>query len=348
MLGGLRKLALGISADEASFNKRGFVAADPRTCLRLERVGRNFIQGYLTALEAGRPHSIAKHLEQIQPEFRGFAYEGAAMGFALLDGLTPWRTNRTAEFINGPARDHVYMAHVGVGWALARLPHLRRRRARFMARFDPLLRWLILDGYGFHQGYFYWRNYFLEYETLETLSTYERRVFDQGLGRCLWFVAGGDAARAVSLIAAFPPPRHCDLWSGLGLACTYAGGADPDALAGLCAAAGEFLPHLQQGAAFAAKARERAGNPSAETDQACQVLCGMSAPDAAAISDESLEDLPPDGAEPAYEAWRVRIQTRFAASGRRSESDGELRMANCGLSRGNQRLNPQSVIELRT
>jgi hypothetical protein len=29
------------------------------------------------------------------------------------------------------------------------------------------------------------------------------------------------------------------------------------------------------------------------------------------VSDEALENLPSDGAEPAYEIWRRRVQQRF-------------------------------------
>jgi hypothetical protein len=74
-----------------------------------------------------------------------------------------------------------------------------------------------------------------------------------------------------------------------------------------------YQSYLAQGAAFAAKARQRAGNPTAHTELACQVLCGMSAGKAAELTDSSLRDLPPDGAQPAYEHWRQRIQSYFAA-----------------------------------
>ena len=50
-----------------------------------------------------------------------------------------------------PGDEHVYMAYVGVGWAMARLPRVLWSR---LYAPDPLLRWLVLDGYGFHQAYF--------------------------------------------------------------------------------------------------------------------------------------------------------------------------------------------------
>src|SRR3712207_8380154 len=47
---------------------------------------------------------------------------------------------------------------------------------------------------------------------------------DQGLGRSLWFVQGADVRRIPATVNAFPAERRPDLWSGLGLACGYAGG----------------------------------------------------------------------------------------------------------------------------
>src|SRR5262245_46073007 len=135
MTGRLRTLALGISVDEASFAKRGFSCSSARTRNRLEQAGRHFIEGYRAALADGRPGLISTSLASIPLEFRGFAFEGAAMAFTLLDGLTPWRRNRIHEFIQDAGEPHIYMAHVGAGWALARLPHLRWRCDSFLAGF---------------------------------------------------------------------------------------------------------------------------------------------------------------------------------------------------------------------
>src|SRR5438477_154297 len=97
------------------------------------------------------------------------------------------------------------------------------------------------------------------------LLHYAARVFDQGLGRSFWFVNGGNPELIVGVIKAFPAARQPDLWSGIGLAATYAGIITEDALVLLREQAGEHWPCLAQGAAFAAKARHRAGNPSPYT-----------------------------------------------------------------------------------
>jgi hypothetical protein len=77
--------------------------------------------------------------------------------------------------------------------------------------------------------------------------------------------------------------------------------------------AGDFQPQLAQGAAFAAKARLRAGNLTPQTELAVTLLCDRTAKDAAQLTDAALENLPGSGAEPNYEVWRCRVQTRLTA-----------------------------------
>src|SRR6185436_14746696 len=112
-----------------------------------------------------------------------------------------------------------------------------------------------------------------------------RRAFDQGLGRSLWFVSGANVDRARAWIEAFAPTRRRDLWSGVGLAATYAGGLDRAGLEALRSAAPDYRAELAQGAAFAAEARRRAGNLVAHTETACAVLCDLSAEGAARITE---------------------------------------------------------------
>ena len=78
------------------------------------------------------------------------------MAWTLLDHLFPWRGGRFRRFLAGPGDAHAYMAHVGVGGRWRALPWLRRNIEHACSDMDPLLRWLAVDGYGFHEGYFHW------------------------------------------------------------------------------------------------------------------------------------------------------------------------------------------------
>lgn len=302
---------LGISLKETSIERRGFRVSEAAVQRHLEKIGEMFLEGYHAALQDDGPEALANLLSGVAVEFRGFAFEGAAMALTLLDHLTPWNSGRLRSFLESFGAPHVYMVHVGTGWAFARLPWLGHRVENSLSRLDTLLRWLAVDGYGFHEGYFHWRSYIKGQPIPSYIRGYARQVFDQGLGRSLWFVEGADAVRIPATIAVFPPSRRANLWGGVGLACAYAGGVDGIAIQRLVAAAGPYLPQLAQGAAFAAKAREQAGNPAEHTELACRILCGLSADAAAKITDLALENLPFDQEEPAYEIWRQRIQAQF-------------------------------------
>ncbi|HEV7505972.1 MAG TPA: DUF1702 family protein [Thermoanaerobaculia bacterium] len=312
---GVRRALFGIDPADTSFARRRFHGEAGPVRDRLERVGQTFVQGYHAALADARPAPLAEGIDaEVERDFRGFAYEGAGMALALLDTLIPGRRaarSRLACFLGGPGDAHTYIVHVGAGWVMGRLPVSPER---YLARLaDPLLRWLALDGYGFHEGFFHWPKSVTRQLVPRRLHGYARRGFDQGLGRSLWFVEGADVERLPRTIGAFPASRQPDLWGGLGLACGYAGGRTQAEVESLLAAAGPHAPQLAQGMAFAAKARERAGNPTPQTTLACRVVWGVTARETAAVCDEALHDLPPDRpGEPAFEVWRRRIQDVFS------------------------------------
>ncbi|HEX7286757.1 MAG TPA: DUF1702 family protein [Candidatus Angelobacter sp.] len=303
MLGVLARF-LKIDEREAEFSRRGFSSARPEIRERLEHVGRTFLRGYHAALEERELGALRESLEGIENEYRGFAYEGAAMALELGDALSPGRP-RLPQFMAGLGRQHIYMLHVGAGWACARLPWRRRRMEASIRAFHPILRWLAVDGCGFHQGYFHFRAA-LKAKEIERWPLHARHVFYQGFGRSLWFVHGCNPREIARTIASFDPQYQSDAWSGIGLACAYAGALNAPEIAELAALAGDRVA-LAQGAAFAAKTRQLAGNPAQHTELACTVLCGTSAEQAAALCDETLGRV--SSAHPMpYQEWRELLQ----------------------------------------
>jgi hypothetical protein len=305
----LRNRVLTISPAETSFAVRGF-RATPEVQRRLETHGAAFVEGFNLALLARDAADLAARARAVAREERGFAYEGAGMALALLDLLALGRGRRLAAFLEAEAAPHVYMVHVGAGWALARL---RRRPWGALQGLDPMLRWLALDGYGFHEGFFHPQRRIRRLDRPRRLTGYARRVFDQGLGRSLWFVDGADVERIAGTIGAFPPARRADLWSGAGLAAAYAGGVDRAELVRLRELAGAAWDHVAQGAAFAAEARLRAGNHVPHTEVACETLGGTSAERAARVVRSARVGLEPDSDGAGYDRWRARIRASLAA-----------------------------------
>ncbi|HEV2377053.1 MAG TPA: DUF1702 family protein [Streptosporangiaceae bacterium] len=314
----LRRRILTPSVSATKLGTRGFPVKNAASQELLEKVGETFLTGYGYAMASREPADAEVLLEQVHTQFRGFAYEGAAMAFTMLDVLPLPGHRRLATFIAGRGLDHIYMAYVGIGWAMARLPRFRWPRIEAP---DPLLRWLVLDGYGFHQAYFHTTRYVYQQFREPAFPwpandphSYTGRAIDQGIGRAMWFVAGTDAGLLARMIEAFPAARRGDLYSGAGLAATYAGGADEAELRGFAESAGPYRWQAAQGSAFAAKARLRAGLAVPHTYLATNVMCGMSPEQAAQVCDRARpEPSEGDTQRNAYEVWRQRIAAEVAA-----------------------------------
>lgn len=306
VFGKLRRKLFGVPNEEIVFSQPGFAR---EAWLRFQPVAHSLVEGYHYTLEDSRLPVLVPRLEAFAPELHGFAYEGAGMAIGALDCLAPWKDRLTA-FIDGPAGKHIYPTYVGVGMALARL---HRRPEPYLKRLDPLLGWVILDGYGFHEGFFSRKRYVEQRAVPTHLTPYGRRIFDQGLGRCIWFSSGGVVDLVTALIAPFAQERQAEIWSGVGLACAYAGGTTREEAERLLTIAAPYRAHLARGAAVAAQGRLLAGNMAAHTELACEVFCGRSSGEAASVADVARINLPANGAEPMYEVWRQRMQAHFAA-----------------------------------
>jgi hypothetical protein len=312
-----RRAVLTPGTSAVRLDVRGFPVKDAASRELLETIGRAFLSGYGHAAYARDPRDAEAPLERIPVRFRGFAYEGAAMGCAVRDGLPGRYRHRVGRFLAGRADAHLYMAYVGVGWAMARLPRFRWHR---LYAPDPVLRWLVLDGYGFHQAYFHTGKYVHEQFREpgfpwppEGPRWYADRVIDQGIGRAMWFVGGADPRVVAARIDAFAPQRRADLYSGAGLAATYAGGADEAELVWFREHTRAYAPDVAQGSAFAAGARVRAGLVVPHTHLATRVFCGTTPEEAKRVTDDALPDSRVGGEAPAYEVWRRRIAEQITS-----------------------------------
>lgn len=298
---------LGLSMEEASFRKRGFIERDPSKRAALESIGQTFIGGYNAVILARGIDDILHHLEIVPPVRRGFAAEGAAMAHAVTDAL-PFRKPRFAEYIGALESEFSYLTHVGAGWALARIPW---RRSRILASLDPVHHWLAYDGMGFHDTYFHHRRVLAGWQRRS--STYAAHAYDQGVGRALWFVAGGSVADVAELISGFAASRHSDLWSGLGLAMTYAGLADDHEIRTTLGAAGAHRMHFAQGVAFACEARALARHIPGHTELAARSVTGAGAKELSNLVRDARANLSRGDADaPPYEMWRRKVMAAMS------------------------------------
>lgn len=282
---------------------------DSPAAARLKQVVLTVTECSRTTLLTPQFEALVPKLDAYDEELQGFAYEGAGVGLAALDCLSPRKKNRTAALAAGPGARHVFGIYLGAGMCLARI---RRDPEAFRQRLgDPLLSWIVLDGYGFYLGFFAYDRYVKHRHVPPHLQGYSRRVFDQGVGRAVWFTGEADVGRVAAVIAAFSPQRRADLWSGVGFACGYSGGIERGALEALPAAAGIHRGHVAVGAAMSAKARYLGGNPASQNELACEVLCGVPAEKASMIADAAVRGLPAGLTVPAHALWRQRLLQEF-------------------------------------
>jgi enediyne biosynthesis protein E3 len=271
--GPLRKWVLGLDLGTLDFGALGFhEQGEARS--RLEHVSRTVVEGYNAAVETGYGRILIERMNMVGKELQGFFAEGIAMGLFTWDRVPGTHGNHLSRFLAAEGRDHAYMAFIGAGLATA-LFHLDP--AKHVRSFDPLSGPLLYDGYGFYHAYFHPRKTFGEARVPRAIAAnaFLRARFDGGAGRALWFYAGGDVQRIAQVVGKMPEARHGDLWAGVGLASTYAGGVSRQSLAQLLDAAGKHRIRLALGSSLAVHARHKAGNPH-EDDFACRLFTGRS------------------------------------------------------------------------
>ena len=326
--GSVRRLVLTPSLAKVTFAQRGFPVTASTATQRLELIPQSVICGFEWGIDARDQWEVERRLSMIDPEHRGFAYEGATMAFTILDAMGR-RGNRTRDLLLGSGQPHIFLAYIGIGFAMARLPRPLWKKVLpdlTGSPYYPTMSWLAVDGYGFDRAYFDTKRWVDAQQQPASYPWdgspgYFLRAVDQGIGRALWFIHGAQVTAVAEAVGRFASNRQADLWSGVGLAATFAGGCGSGDLAALREAAGGYSAELALGSVFAIKARAYAGFVPAHSEAATTALTGMSIGDAVTLADSTAvgspgadADAKDTGATPAYELWRQNIRAHFAAS----------------------------------
>ena len=322
-LGSLRRLVLTPSFKEVSFAHRGFPVVPTDATRRLEAIPQAVLVGFEWGIDTRTEAELVQRLELVEPEMRGFAYEGATMAVTVLDAMAGGRGRRAQQLLSGAAVPHTFLTYIGIGFAMARLPRPLWKKILpdlTGTPYYPTMSWLAVDGYGFDRAYFQTERWVTRQERLapypwQGRADYFPRACDQGIGRALWFIHGGQVPDVVAAVRRFDADRQADLWSGVGLAATFAGGSDAAGLAALRDGAGEHWTHAAQGSVFAAKARVFSGFEPEHTAVAVAALTDLTVAQAAALAD----DVAVTGADEVtageldYELWRSKIRDAVGA-----------------------------------
>jgi len=306
------------SLRSTTFGARDFPGRTSPAAARLQRIPQTVVCGFEWSLEEPDLDSLAARLSIVDVELRGFAVEGAAMGLAITDALSPRSRRRLPALLAGPAQPYLLLSLIGVGFAMNHLP--RTLWPRLLPQLPdhpylPAADWLAVDGYGFDLAYFDTATYVDRQARPRPYSwrgdpEYFLRAVDQGIGRALWFICGAQPTCVGAAVKRFALSRRPDLWSGVGLAATFAGPATPESMHTLCLQAGADVDHLKQGSAFAARARVDGGHVPDFSAAAAHDLTGTDARSLASIVEQGLGHTGPPGSGD-WETLRTHVRRQL-------------------------------------
>jgi hypothetical protein len=319
VFGSLRRILLAPSLADVTFAKRGFPGVPSAATERLEAIPQAVVCGFEWGIDSRGLWEVERRLALVDVEMRGFAYEGAAMAYTVRDAMSGGG-RRCRDLLRGSGQPHIFLAYIGIGFAMSHLPRPLWKKVipdLDGTPYHPTMTWFAVDGYGFDLAYFHTKRWVDQQRIPKPYDwmghpDYFLRAVDQGIGRALWFIHGGRAADVSAALVRFAPARHADLWSGVGLAATFAGGCQAADLSALRAAAGDFAAEVSLGSVLAAKARHYSGFVPAHTEAALMALADLTIEEAVDLADRTEVPSDAPGPMPPYELWRRRIHAHFA------------------------------------
>ena len=247
-------------------------------------------------------------LESTDIEFRSIGYESASMSIALEDLKQGEQFTNWFRFLNEAASTHATQVHVGLGWAFAQG---LKTPLTYLQELNPMMRYRVLDGYGYYEGIFRRRRSIINHLKLNVEDVVASAALDQGIGRSIWYLNKGIIDDAKMMIEGFAIERHKDLWRGLGIAIAYVGGCDEEMLQEIFSKADSYKTQLATGAVMALVSRDSAKYISADTELACEVWCKQNAEQILELnySIKSKMDLESDD---AYVKWIEALENSFS------------------------------------
>lgn len=272
---GLLRRVLERDPEEIDRRAARFAIARPGGRSLVARLGEAFIGGYNATLRLESLRQVAGQGAAVDPHFRPFFFEGAAMAYLprgyLLSGYTPESAERDLLEMHP---DFLYLYYVGLGfWHAMRHPRRPSSIERLAGHLDPMYLPLCYDGFGFKVGFFDYPGRPEARRLLDRSPAERRSAIYQGFGRALFFVYMDDEAGFRRERDAAGGEHREDMEHGRSLALAFTGVDRPETIAAHVAAA-EDEPDLRArltGVTWALTAR-------AMNDAAYFRRCAASAP----------------------------------------------------------------------
>jgi enediyne biosynthesis protein E3 len=277
---------------------------------KIERIKSIFLDTQLFCARQDNPSSLIGYLEKIEPEFRSIGYESASMAIALKDLQKNQGMDNWLFYARTLAQAHKAQVYVGLGWAIAKLnlPFLS-----VVEKIETRLYHRVADGCGYYDGSFRQRQTIINPQLPLYLPEAAMPLYDQGIGRSLWYTSNADINKIHSNVDNFPVSRHAGLWRGIGIAVAYVGGCDEETLKTLLQYAGTNRIELAYGAALAARSRMEANAVTTDTDRCSRLWFTLTANEVNMFSIDPVERAAIENEE-VYLNWIAKVEEGLANS----------------------------------
>ena len=241
---------------------------------KIDTIQNTFLHVQDIFFESSDCKNHVAELESADIEFRSIAFESASMSIALEDLKQGDKLTNWLPFLNETASAHATQVHVGLGWAFAQT---LKNPIAYLPELNPMMRYRVLDGYGYYEGIFRRRRSIINHLKLQVEDTVASSALDQGIGRSIWYLNKGIIDDAKNMIDGFAVERRKDLWRGLGIAIAYVGGCNEELLQKIFSKADSYKTQLATGSVMALVSRDSAKYISADTELACKVWFNQNA-----------------------------------------------------------------------
>ncbi len=265
---------------------------------KTEKIRAVFLETQLFYAKHDNMPALIEYLQHTEKEFSSIAYESASMAIALKDFEADTFPLEWLLFANGPAAVHHAQVYVGLGWAIAKsnVPFLNA-----VEKLNTQFYFRIADGCGYYDGSFKRRQTILNQQQPAYLPASALSMYDQGIGRSIWYTEKTDVHQIRTKIESFAVGRHGDLWRGVGIAVAYVGGCDNADLKTLWQYAAINGFQLACGAALAAGARLMANTMTPDTNRCSRLWFTLTVANAVMVHED------------AYCNWIKQMEEKLAA-----------------------------------
>ena len=219
-------------------------------------------------------------LQTTETEFLPVAYEGAAMTLALKDFSSGDSILNWKKFLES-SKKYACQIYIGMGWAVGQE---KRTSLNFIEELDKNMQFRIWDGCVYFDGIFRQRQTIKGQNRLDYISETNYNAYDEGIGRSIWYICKGDEIKASEMIQQFSQERHSDLWRGLGIACSFVGGFEENALKTLVSSSGKHSAQLGIASAMVAESCIEANCLTSDIQLANQIFNKLNAEEAMKIT----------------------------------------------------------------